>query len=799
MDKMDAAGSLNKEEMERLQTKDNGLVVILKHMGLSAENEESGKTSVDPPQAIDLSDTFGLSAKKIFFLLEGLPDSVAEVKLGNLLGFEGFRTLAEGIREGKAASLRALDLEETGLKGDGLKVLCKAIKERGLMNVEELNLSANPSRSAHPFSHGAWVEEEMEAVCSLLSLSCMPSLRVFLLRECGLHPSRGEQFASGLGRGDLPNLEVLDMEGNDFESALGCFAKALCEGGTLAVLTDLNVFSESGVVSGVSEFLSALKSENCAQLRHVKVCFREVESEKELRALGEGLYPSVRTLSLESPPSKLVTFLKALLESSAREGDRGAVLDALDLSMDCDSPIEEGPLCECLRLLGEGIRRGWLRFLRKLKIEREEGGPGEDGQAGSVQILRGVFAEAKSEFFSALYTGGHVLSLSELSLSNLEVSDADMILLAERVKGGCLPNFRLLDLASNRGAGCFGRQGMEALMKGVVESENGLPFLETLNLSDTRAGEGAASLGTALLSGKLPRLSFVYLYVSNLTDEGLGGLANAVRGGALVGVRDLDLSFNEEVGEGAWRELMYAIRDSEKGLPKLKFFKVVSETNLGNAGGPMIAALGSGKLPSLESVGGFFDFSLDAEGVAELADAVRAGKFAPLVHDLGFFLREGVPALNLDRLIRAIGESEKGLPSCLSSLRFEGGRVGEETLAFLGSSEQGAGGSKFSPLEFLDLSDCALHDSSLRRLAEVFSKHGGPKFMRLQLGRNRISVQGFEAFRKALRAGCLPNLQTVDVEDQEGTGKEDEETVTRMAIKARQIVPWARENWRGRY
>uniref|UniRef100_A0A0G4HWS2 Uncharacterized protein n=1 Tax=Chromera velia CCMP2878 TaxID=1169474 RepID=A0A0G4HWS2_9ALVE len=783
--------------MERLEVRDKSLFVILKRSGLSAENKESWNVSVDPPRLIDISDTLGLSAKKIFFFLEWLPDSVEEVKLGNLLGVPGFRALAAEIREGNAAFLRVLDLERTGsggLKGEGFRDVWKTIKEKGL-KVEELNLSGN----APPFElfhHDSWAEQaEIDAQSSLgelcdsvLSVSSLPCLRVLRLRACALSEFQMQQIVSRMVEEQLPNLETLDLGENDFPSLSG-LASALRKNST-PHLRNLNLVKTNGggwFASGITDFLSALRAEEGPSLEHVKINFGHLMNEEDLRALGGGLCPSVRTLGLHCPQAaKAVTFLRALVESSGK-GEKEERFEVLDVTVHCligvGHDAEAECLCECLRLLGKGIQEGQLGFLRKVKIERRQ-----DWRVPAVGASEGSFEEAKSVFFSAL-NAGQSLGLSELSLPSFHLSDEEMVLLGAAVQSGSLSRLRELSLPSNDDAGCFGREGIEALWKAVVGSEKGLPVLETVELTRTRADEGVKCLGSALLSGKLPNLSSLHLNSSYLNDEGVEGLTDAVRKGMFLNVTFLNFISNGEVTEGAWREFLHAIRQSERGLPKLKHLNLYG-TTARDAGGPLAAALGCGKLPSLQNVGvGFEAFAPDEEGVGDLSELVRGGNFPPHIQMLSFRLRHG-NRIDVDRLIRSIGESEIGLPPFLRVLTLSGARVGEEALASLAASAVGGCGGKFSQLEGLDLSDCSLDDNRLRLLGQVFSAHGGPRLNRLVLGRNRISIEGFKAFIHVLRPGCLPKLTDLFIAPQEGVVGEEGESA--LVIQAQKIVKRAK-------
>jgi len=77
---------------------------------------------------------------------------------------------------------------------------------------------------------------------------------------------------------------------------------------------------------------------------------------------------------------------------------------------------------------------------------------------------------------------------------------------------------------------------------------------------------------------------------------------------------------------------MRAISESEKGLPKLVSLHL-DVTGAGQAGGAIVKALGSGKVPSLKflcekgDLFGVFPLYFDAEGLPGLIDALREGSF----------------------------------------------------------------------------------------------------------------------------------------------------------------------------
>uniref|UniRef100_A0A0G4GXQ1 Uncharacterized protein n=1 Tax=Chromera velia CCMP2878 TaxID=1169474 RepID=A0A0G4GXQ1_9ALVE len=300
--------------------------------------------------------------------------------------------------------------------------------------------------------------------------------------------------------------------------------------------------------------------------------------------------------------------------------------------------------------------------------------------------------EGKSVLFCSL-SHTKLPMLSEFVMWGSPLTDADITRFAQAVRVGNISGLRVLELVGEPESidEWFGSEGMEALMGSIVESAEWLPFLEKLRLSHTRAGEGGVSLGGALVSGKLPKLSDIDLSNSRLTDESLGGLGHAVREGGLVGVASLNLSRNKGIEKQSWEGFMRQIVQSERGMPKLKFLDL-SQTRAYRVGGALSVALTSGKLPSLETFG-IHSFRFDEKGVGDLGEAVRAGGWSPgfAKHSISFTLDQ--TDVNLDELIRAIGESEIGLALFVHRLNLPGGRLSEEALASLAANGGGRRGA----------------------------------------------------------------------------------------------------------
>uniref|UniRef100_A0A0G4FT73 Uncharacterized protein n=1 Tax=Chromera velia CCMP2878 TaxID=1169474 RepID=A0A0G4FT73_9ALVE len=749
-------------------------------LGLRLLKRTLRKNPVTSPRSIDLSGARGLSPEKIFLFLDSLPASVEEMKLdsaavkrrglplfvsflerlssareggqeapclksftfaegsigpegaakifllllssletlclkGNRLGPKGIRAVAEGVREEKAASLRVLDLERTGLEKEGLKSLCEVMNRKSL-KVETLNLSGNAIGG----------KEEMEGLRSVLCKYSLPSIRELFLRECGLTDGGARCVLQAMEVDDLPELEVFDVGENRLTPfGLKHIGFALRLGG-VPRLRDLNLSEACFSGDGVGEFLRALSHPNCPRdlvVRGVRLASEDLD-EEEVHALGAGKCPSLRSLDLSlSADLSADDHVTAFLEQMANE-EGGGKFEVLDLRLELSGENRN----ESLTSLGVVIGKGSFACLGKLDVwrsmngyEDEDGNFIDDDDDDDMDMTEG-----RSAFFTSL-SRAFLPRLSELHVYDLLLTDADMTLFAEAVRVGNLPGLRVLVLGGERVDGGVGRVGMEALMGAVVESRDGLPFLETIDFYGTRAGEGAGSLGTSLLSGKLARLSSICLMNSHLTDAALREIAHAVKEGGLVGITVLDLRGTEIEGQ-TWGEFMRAIAESEGGMSKLNLFP-----------------------PRLRSE---ITFKVSQVNV------------------------------NVDSLIRAIGESEGGLPSCVKNLVLSGGRFSEEALVSLATSGGGESGGKLSHLTSLDLSSCGIDDAGLRRLGEVFSAYECRSLLTIVLYKNEISLEGLQAFLGALTPQSLPALRFLHLDGQTGVGGEEEQEKFASSVRS---------------
>uniref|UniRef100_A0A0G4I2F2 Uncharacterized protein n=1 Tax=Chromera velia CCMP2878 TaxID=1169474 RepID=A0A0G4I2F2_9ALVE len=394
---------------------------------------------------------------------------------------------------------------------------------------------------------------------------------------------------------------------------------------------------------------------------------------------------------------------------------------------------------------------------------------------------------------------GNLRRLSVVNLSRSCLSGAGVRGLAEAVREGALLAVSCLNLKENADGGGMWRADVGSaawtdLFRSMSDSSVGLPNLRELDLSDTSAGESVPFLGAALLAGKLGKLVEIGLRKSGLTNLAVGSLANAVRFGCLVGVSSLQLSDNEQVEGESWEYFFEAIAENEDGLPSLKRLDLI-DTEAKKAGGPLATVLGSGKLPSLEGLrpnlfqDGTVPFELDDGGVQRLSDAVRAGRFPPGLCRLGFRLVRGAQGIDVDRLISAISESEKGLPWCVGHLNLRGGRLGEDSLVKLARSGGGSSGGRLSNLKDLALCDCEIDDQRLKRLAEVFCAHGCPQLRLLNLFLNKISPEGLTAFVDTLSPEALPCLIDLSLGGQQGfEGREEGKRFARHVESVRERV-----------
>uniref|UniRef100_A0A0G4FIP3 Uncharacterized protein n=1 Tax=Chromera velia CCMP2878 TaxID=1169474 RepID=A0A0G4FIP3_9ALVE len=247
-------------------------------------------------------------------------------------------------------------------------------------------------------------------------------------------------------------------------------------------------------------------------------------------------------------------------------------------------------------------------------------------------------------------------------------------------------------------------------------------------------------------------------------NEGLSLLDNAIEMGRLGSVRELNVHV-EGLEGGDWEG-------------NTAVFTALSLVKL-----PLLSELGFHRLECTEAA--VTHFAQAFRGGA-LGNPVRAGRFPPQLKRVEFCLHEEATGTNVDGLIRAIAESEKGLPHCADYLDLRGERIGEEALASLAASGGGVSGGKLSHLEILLLQDCEIDDGRLKRWGEACSAYQCPKLRLLVLNHNRISLEGVWAFLDVLTPQSLPQLTDLHLDGQEGLESIEQQREFSTSVRALQ-------------
>uniref|UniRef100_A0A0G4I8U5 Uncharacterized protein n=1 Tax=Chromera velia CCMP2878 TaxID=1169474 RepID=A0A0G4I8U5_9ALVE len=732
------------EEAERQQNREDGLCLFIQRLGFTSENRGLWNVTLDPPRGICLSEISGVSSEKVFLVLDLIPSTVEEMAIkksigteeakrvfpllspyleflclkGCRLGMGGFEALAGLIAEGRIDGVKTLDLQKTGLNKHALKALHEAIKQRSL-KVETLDLSGNKylcrvegdgSDESDDEEEEEEENEDEEKVFNISRMFRHTSLQC--MREAGVGDLSVQRLALALQSGSLLNLEKLDLERHRARDVHGPLGPAL-DKKYVPCLKSLNLMSEmTGTSDGLDAFLHALSAPGCPPLENVEMC-ASTGSLAHLRSLGDGRYKCIRKLHVDIYVDELPFFLQGI--NGAAESPYIQAL-SLDLMVDSMIMMEPQESIDAMRGIGEAVRRGRFGCLQRVQLYRHEEDEGEAwGEGEVVSAFFEVLSQSTFPFFRGL------------CVRHMAVSDTQMMLLAQAVRAGHLSGLQDLELSEGGQRSVveddddeeeslqgFGGDGMLALMEAVMERPEGLPCLESLNLSSTRAGEGGRA------GGFLARTTLLYL------------------------------KGNDEVLGGTWEEFMQVIAESQGCLRKLETLDL-SWTRVEEAGGGVVLALGSGELASLQRLCCRL-FFLDARGVRRLADAVRGEKFPPGLDKIDLKLdnhdapvRFGCARSRLDPLFVAIAEGRRGLPQSVLGLDLRGGRIGEGALALLAESRSG-GVNKLSGLNSLDLSDCSIDDGALRRLGEVFSAHTCPNLETLALRNNPVSLEAVSDF-----------------------------------------------------
>uniref|UniRef100_A0A0G4GIG4 Uncharacterized protein n=1 Tax=Chromera velia CCMP2878 TaxID=1169474 RepID=A0A0G4GIG4_9ALVE len=724
-----------------------------------------------------------LMAAHVFPLLPGTLEKLS--LKGNFLGYlQRVEGLAEWIRSGSASSLRTLILEHTQLSAMGLECLADAIAEKPLVSLEVLGLSKT---SLVGQSRTSRLGQKMKAVCRILSAAALPRVREVGLSGCGLGEEEVVLLGGVLEKGELPCLESLDLGGNEgcgSEGGLKALGGALRKSAVPSLKNvDLRCDRWRGAGEGPGVFLDALASPECPPLEKIQMTLNLLE-ESHAQKLGAGVYAPIRTVRLYLPDRTAAVFFREMANSP-----NPPKFDSLNLRIVIQNEAEAEHMFSSLASV---VQLNRFRCIQRLVFDcysLPDNGPGQvdfNDEFFGTWTSQGT-KDAKLRFFTAL-ADVQLPNLSEMAWHCVHVSEADCVPLAAAFRHGNFPSLRKFVI---EGSGSLdeiiGREGMETLMGGLMESEEGLPLLEEFALSISTAGEALASMGPVLSSGKLRNLSTLLVDGGRMTGDALRGFAASLRGRSsqFPPITTLDFSWGAPEDRGAWEEFMAAIAESEVGLRHLKSLGL-ERTPVAKLGGSVVAALASGKLPGLESlITGALWF--DQEGVGALGEAVRAGRLperlsfateryrwswnVPIPPWIlrgsgeGGAVAEGPPEtvrVEVDGLMASVEASERGLPP-VTCLGLSGARLGREGV---GSLVRSFGRGNLGGVEGIDLGDTALTDQSLLELGVGVTRGDLCAVTFLNLSENpQVGREGVKALMKAVGESeiGLPKLKCLNL------------------------------------
>uniref|UniRef100_A0A0G4F8R9 Uncharacterized protein n=1 Tax=Chromera velia CCMP2878 TaxID=1169474 RepID=A0A0G4F8R9_9ALVE len=335
-------------------------------------NKES---CLEPPQGIDLSGTRALSPEKICLLLNSLPTSGKEMKLGSVAvkgralpllcrflervqaaraervqeapRLKSF-TFAGGLIGPEEASQVLLlllpSLETLCLKGnrlgpDGIGAVAEGVREGKasslcVLDLEETGLEKEGTRILCSAIKGKSLKvetlnlsrnrigqmEEMKQLCSVLCVNSLPSLCALLLRRCGLTDMAVKPLTEAMGRGGLRSLEMLDLgAGYSFQGGFfGDLGEAL-RVDAVPRLRELNLegartdWDPSASREAVNSFFGALRATKCPPNLCVQGLRFFASDPIEWVTFGaDKLGSSIRTLDLSLYREQVTRFLEGM-------------------------------------------------------------------------------------------------------------------------------------------------------------------------------------------------------------------------------------------------------------------------------------------------------------------------------------------------------------------------------------------------------------------------------------------------------------------------------------------------------
>ncbi|MDZ5762262.1 Leucine Rich repeat-containing protein [Candidatus Cyrtobacter comes] len=372
------------------------------------------------------------------------------------------------------------------------------------------------------------------------------------------------------------------------------------------------------------------------------------------------------------------------------------------------------------------------------------------GFAVFIQALaRGAFSEVtfldlsniflrdeELRWFAVALNNGALSGLISLNLSNNQINDGGLRYLSYSLMKGALSELECLDLSNN----CI-TTNLRIYLEEVSEIRN-LFGLESSNLENTGFGHFIAALKYGCLS-KLKSFNFSNSVVD---DSVLQGLIEAVQYGVFPVLESLYM--NDCLHKVS---IVERFANSLKYLPILKSLHI-SSNFIGDEGLEyLVNAAKCYYLIMLE----YIDLSsntITAEGMRSLAHALNDDYLSNLQ-----FLK-----LN-DNLIGDSGlkycAKYLGELSIASYLNISSNQLGDDALAhFAKLLKKG----RLSEIQTLDLSGNVIGDIGLEYIANSAIYDGTLRWLRdLDLSHNRITDIG--PLVEALRAGCMPNLEFINL------------------------------------